>query len=366
MPEVRLRMERQDVVTTKPPYHVPTLEEVAATPTNGYRVVSTFSGCGGTCLGFRMAGYQIGAASEFIAAARETYHANYPETPIDDRDVRTVSGADLRRLANLSPSDEIDVLEGSPPCASFSTAGKRDAAWGQVKTYSDSAQRSDDLFLEYARLVAELRPRVFVAENVSGLVKGSAKGYFKLILHALKAPGYRVEARLVDASWLGVPQARLRLIFIGVRDDLDTQPRFPTPLPYRYSISDAIANIKNDAAALAEASIVDHAIGREWAKLRPGEQSDRYFQLVRTDPDKPSPTITAAAGNAGTAGVAHPSEPRKFTIAELRRLCAFPDDFALTGTYRQQWERLGRSVPPVMAYHVAVAVRSILDDTNPR
>jgi DNA (cytosine-5)-methyltransferase 1 len=102
------------------------------------------------------------------------------------------------------------------------------------------------------------------------------------------------------------------------------------------------------------------AIGVEWDKLRPGESSDRYFNLVRPDPDEPVPTVTQAGGNLGLASVTHPTERRKFTIAELRRLCGFPDDFVLTGSYGQKWERLGRAVPPPMMRAVAAALAEIL------
>lgn len=235
-------------------------------------------------------------------------------------------------------------------------------AWGQVKKYSDAEQRVDDLFFEFARLVDGIRPKVFVAENVSGLVKGTAKGYFLEILAALKACGYRVSARLLDAQWLGVPQARQRLIFVGVRDDLGLAPVFPKPLPYRYSIRDALPWIgRSDdfdkPEVEAEADISRYAVGAEWDKLKPGGQSDKYFQLVRPDADEPSPTITASGGTTSLAGVTHPTEKRKFSIAELRRICGFPDDFVLTGTYAQQWERLGRAVPPVMMSHIAATVR---------
>jgi len=106
-----------------------------------------------------------------------------------------------------------------------------------------------------------------------------------------------------------------------------------------------------------EADISRFAIGEEWDKIGPGGQSDRYFQLVRPDADGPSPTITAAGGTGSIAGVTHPTEKRKFTIAELRRIGGFPDDFILKGTYAQQWERVGRAVPPVMMSHVAAAIR---------
>src|SRR5262249_35052188 len=139
---------------------------------------------------------------------------------------------------------ELDLLDGSPPCASFSTAGKREKGWGQVKPYSDTRQRTDDLFFEYARLLRGLRPRVFVAENVSGLVRGTAKGYFLQILRELKACGSGVQARLLDAQWLGVPQVRRRVIFQGAREDLGREPAFPKPLPYRYAVADALPWIK--------------------------------------------------------------------------------------------------------------------------
>lgn len=386
----------------KPPFRIPTMPEICAVPPNGLRAVSTFSGCGGACLGLRWAGFQIVWASEFIEAARDTYRANFPETPLDARDIREVRPEEILEMAGLR-AGELDLFEGSPPCASFSTAGKREKHWGQAKKYSDTIQRTDDLFEEYVRLVRGLRPRAFVAENVSGLVKGSAKGYFKAIFRQLEALGYRVEARLLDASWLGVPQRRQRIIFVGLRDG-DPGLVFPRPLPYRYTVRDALpwisetiraagggaqtafeAEAEAGSGALitkrgirsldepaptilqhgrpgtqSEISIARYAIGAEWDRLRPGETSERYFNLIRADADAPCPTVTQTGGNVGAAAVTHPTEKRKFTIAELRRLCGFPDDFELTGTYTQQWERLGRAVPPPMYYHVGLGLARAL------
>ena len=379
----------------KPPYHVPDMSEIAALPWNGYNVISTFSGCGGSCLGFKMAGYRILWANEFIPAAQETYRVNHVGTILDTRDIREVQPEEIIEAIG---GQEIDVLEGSPPCAAFSTAGKREAGWGKVKKYSDTTQRVDDLFFEYARLLRGLQPKVFIAENVSGLVKGTAKGYFLEILAALKDCGYRVKAQVLDAQWLGVPQMRQRVIFQGVRDDLGLAPVYPKPLAYRYSVREALPWIvavrkgeefghyryDNASAAIAdtigtqsssgnnkdntahtveaECDISRFAIGKEWAKIGAGGQSDKYFQLTRPRLDGQSGTITAEAGNARLASVTHPTECRKFSIAELKRICAFPDDFILTGTYSQQWERLGRSVPPVMMFYIARAVQEgVLD-----
>ena len=106
-----------------------------------------------------------------------------------------------------------------------------------------------------------------------------------------------------------------------------------------------------------ESDISRYAIGREWDTLAPGEQSEKYFQLVKPSLDAPSPTVTQRGGDNTVASVTHPLERRKFSIAELKRICAFPDDFQLTGTYAQQWERLGRAVPPVMMSAIAATIR---------
>lgn len=418
------------------------MAEIAALPWNGYNAISTFSGCGGSSLGYKMAGFRVLWASEFIPAAQDTYRANHPATILDTRDIRNVQASDILDAIGMKPG-ELDLFDGSPPCASFSTAGKREAGWGKVKAYSDTKQRTDDLFFEYSRLIKGVQPKVFVAENVSGLVKGTAKGYFLEILAELKSCGYVVSAKLLDAQWLGVPQMRQRVIFVGVRNDLvaryGVKPAHPKPLPYRYSVRDALPWItatlhygqfdnytgererkpSNDPCetiratqggsqqfhvealpracldrrgafgndgditdspaptVLAdsvgthwviepEADISRYAIGAEWDKLKPGEQSERYYQLVRAPIDGPSPTVTQAAGTAwapaAAAGVTHPTEKRKFSIAELRRICAFPDDFILTGTYSQQWERLGRAVPPVMMMYIAKTIQTeVLD-----
>jgi DNA (cytosine-5)-methyltransferase 1 len=152
----------------KPPYLVPSMAEVMALPPNGYRVISTFAGAGGSSTGYRMAGFKVIWANEFVTAARETYGANMDSaTILDGRDIREVDPAEILEATGLEVG-ELDVLDGSPPCASFSTAGKGAKEWGKVRSYSDTSQRTDDLFLEYARLVAGLKPKVFVAENVSG------------------------------------------------------------------------------------------------------------------------------------------------------------------------------------------------------
>jgi DNA (cytosine-5)-methyltransferase 1 len=359
----------------KPPYKVPSMDEIKAVPWNGYNAISTFSGCGGSSLGYKMAGFRVLWANEFIPAAQETYKANHPGTILDTRDIRQVTGKDILESIGLAVG-ELDLLDGSPPCASFSTAGKREAGWGKVKKYSDTEQRVDDLFFEFSRLVKEIQPKVFIAENVSGLVKGTAKGYFLEILKALKDCGYQVEARLLDAQWLGVPQMRQRLIFCGVRNDLvDARPAFPKPLPYFYSVRDALPHIEfvDMGAGFGEVN-TEPADSTPYMTVGNGPASGNglatkvYARAVHDTSgersqgditDKPSPAITVGVNsvNSNHYQIHEGLQKRKFTVAELKRICAFPDDFILTGSYAQQWERLGRAVPPVMMYHIAKAIR---------
>lgn len=294
---------------SKPPYKVMSMSEIESLEWNGYNAISTFSGCGGSSLGYRMAGFKVLWASEFIDAARLSYNANKSSSTIlDGRDIRQVKAEEILDAIKIERG-QLDLMDGSPPCASFSTAGKREAGWGKTKRYSDKEQRTDDLFFEYVRLLDGIRPKMFVAENVSGLIKGTAKGYFIMIIKALKEVGYNVKCKVLDASLLGVPQSRLRTIFIGVRNDLGKEPRHPEPLRYKYSVRDACP-----------------------------------YSFAETNGPK---------FNDGK---------RRFTIEEAKALCGFPADFILKGSYMQQWERLGRAVPPVMMSHVARSVRSLLDE----
>jgi DNA (cytosine-5)-methyltransferase 1 len=319
-------------MNTKPIYRVPLMKEIEEIPWNGFNVVSTFSGTGGSCLGYRMAGYRVLWANEFIPAAQDSYKANHPNSILDRRDIREISAQDILTATGLKIG-EIDIFDGSPPCAAFSTAGKREAGWGKVKQYSDTKQRVDDLFFEYARLIKGTQPKVFVAENVSGLIKGTAKGYFLEILKTLKDCGYNVKCKVLDAQWLGVPQMRQRTIFVGVREDMGLDPVHPKPIEYRYSVKDALP-------------WVDRCI-----------IGNQDFESIWGDSIVPNPTIMASGATKQSGVCEVDGIKRKYTIPELRRICAFPDDFILAGTYAQQWERLGRAVPPVMMSHIAKTIQ---------
>jgi len=349
----------------KRPYTLPTMKEVESIETNGYTVASTFSGAGGSCLGYRLAGFDIRYANEFIPAAQEVYRLNH-KAYLDERDIREVTGAEILEVCNLKKG-ELDLLDGSPPCVAFSIAGKRDKVWGQHRKYSGRRQQVDDLFYEFIRLISEIQPKTFVVENVPALAEGKAKGHFKIIHKAMSDIGYKVSARVLDASALGVPQKRRRLFFVGVRKDLTPAPAFPLPQRERYSVEEALIGVAPATEENAHWLNPETKMYQFWHHIKPGEKFQdigmkidgklRYYNHRKIDPKKPAPTIVQ-----GSEDVYHWLEPRALSIPEVKRLSSFPDDFKLTGSRAKQWERMGRAVPPLVMKAVAKTVKEeILD-----
>ena len=180
-------------------------------------LVSLFAGCGGSSLGYKQAGFDIKLAVEWDTKAADVYKRNFDGTQMFVGDIADLTDEQALEITGLQPG-ELDVMDGSPPCQGFSTAGKR--------TFADSRNR---LFEEYVRLLNLFRPKMLVMENVSGLRKGKMKLMFAEMTLALKDAGYRVSCRELNAWWYGVPQDRRRLIWVGVREDLDMEPGHPEP-----------------------------------------------------------------------------------------------------------------------------------------
>lgn len=309
-------------------------------------VVSLFAGCGGSGLGYSMAGYRELAAVEWDAHAADHLRANFPGLAVWQGDIRELDGAELLRLAGLRPGD-LDVLDGSPPCQGFSQAGKR-----QVRDARNT------LFREYVRLLDALRPRALVMENVSGMVRGPMTVVFAEAMRALKASGYRVRCRLLDARWYLVPQRRQRVIFVGVREDLEVEPSHPEPLRRPPTVREAFRGVPDDGTGARVGPQT-----RMWKVMRrvaPGDHEPGHFSHLRLAWDAPSPTITCGVNGISHYHVWHPAEHRVITLAECRRLASFPDGYRFTGKAGEVWTRIGNSVPPLLMRAVAGHVRGLL------
>lgn len=359
-------------------YRIPSMKEIRSIPWNGYKVVSTFSGGGGSCLGYRMAGYHVIWANEFVEEAQKTYELNHPGTYLDKRDIREIEPDEILSQTGLKKG-ELDLFDGSPPCCAFSTAGRREKGWGKKRKYSDGKeQQIENLFLEYIRILNGLQPKTFIAENVSGMIKGKAIGYFREYIRLMQNCGYRVKAQLINAKYLGVPQSRERIIFVGVRNDLDIDPHFPKPKSHIFTLGDALKGVKNDEEEISK--LIEDAKRYSWGsvlkklpkdpkKIVSGDQVENgsYFSLKRESIYMPCSTICQMNGASSASGNCHPIEDRKFSIPELKRITSIPDDFILTGEFCQKWERLGRMVPPIMMKEISLCVKeNILDKAKER
>lgn len=312
-------------------------------------VVSTFAGCGGSSLGYSMAGYRELLAVEWDANAVTTFYINFPGVPVFHGDIAKLSVDHVLEMTGLKPG-ELDVLDGSPPCQGFSTSGKR---------VLDDPRNS--LFREYARLLRGLQPRAFVMENVSGMVKGKMKLVFAEILRELKGCGYKVKARLLNAMYFGVPQSRQRMIFVGARGNLGIEPSHPKaqlhPMPSGQAIQECNAFPLGKPTLAVR--MIAHKIG-PFGSAGDHTASGSGFSVIRLDPDRPAPTITKAL--AGMSGILQPSGNNYLSEAQIKRLGSFPDQFRLAGKPADKWARIGNSVPLLFMRAIARHIRTEIFD----
>ena len=315
-------------------------------PVPKFTVVSTFSGCGGSSLGYQWAGGKVRLAVEWDKNAVDTYRLNFPGTPVYHGDIAKLGVDEVWKLSGLAPG-ELDILDGSPPCQGFSTAGKRD--------FSDDRNQ---LFREYVRLLRGLMPKVLVMENVSGMVKGKMKLIFADILRELKSSGYRVKARLLNAMYFNVPQSRLRMIFVGVREDFGIEPSHPMPQSKPQTVRQAFSGVPAEDVPAATGTVIASYISRvpqggSMASLAGYGQDN----LIRPRWDRPSSSIRKDAALTGYGCFIHPDLNRFLSIAEYKRLQSFPDYFQMAGTYIDKKNRIGNSVPPRFMQAIAENVR---------
>lgn len=316
-----------------------------------YTVISLFAGGGGSLLGYKKAGYKELLAIDWDDNAIQTLKANF-NIPTLKENILNLHVDTIFKYTNIKRG-ELDILDGSPPCQGFSTIG--------VRKINDPR---NDLYKRYIYFLNELQPKVFVMENVPGLIKGKMKGYFIDIMNDLKNTNYNVRCRLLNAKYYNVPQSRSRLIWIGVRKDINILPTYPIPsnkiITVEKALSDCIANenipeLKDKYKEL-------------WNKIKPGHsgisilKTKGYTNCRKIHPKKPVFTIIATQGLSGANTITHWKYPRALTINEAKRLCSFPDNYILTGNYMQQWKLLGNAVMPEMMYKIAEHIKiNILD-----
>jgi DNA (cytosine-5)-methyltransferase 1 len=333
------------------------LADLETVPSNGVKVMSTFACGGGSSMGYKRAGCQIVAANDIDPEMAWHYKHNlhppiYYLCPIKDL-----------MTAKLEPGlFELDILDGSPPCSTFSMAGNREKDWGKDKHFREGqkSQVLSDLFFDFLDLAAFLKPKVVIAENVKGLIQGNAKGYVKLIFSRLKEIGYRPQLFLINAADCGVPQTRERVFFCALRNDIDAPTLKLAPRHRWISAGEATADVQElTNEEIEETRPTPEAIecwpitllGESFSKGKERlNKKSSSFCRVKLNNKNPSCSLTAHI-----ADFYHWNECRKLNHREWKRLSSFPDD------YHAKTDRIGKymvgmSVPPKMAEVVARAV----------
>ena len=245
--------------------------------------------------------------------------------------------------ADLPPElFNLDILDGSPPCSTFSMAGDREKSWGKDKHFREGQAKQvlSDLFFDFLDLAGRLRPKVVIAENVKGMLIGNAKGYTKLVMARLVELGYRPQLFLVNAADCGVPQRRERVFFVALRDDIAKPKLNLAPRCKWVSAGEALKDKRNDLSG--------------WQMITASNQ--RHTLAGRTKPwplSQPSPTLVSQSRDELIMG----RQLKSWTFQDVKRLGSFPDD------YHAKTDRIGKymvgmSVPPRMTEAVARAVVS--------
>ena len=332
------------------------LADLDSVPKNGLKVMSTFACGGGSSMGYKRAGCEVIAANDIDPQMAWHYKLN-----INPKHYFLCPIGELLEKELPAELYSLDILDGSPPCSTFSMAGSREKGWGKEKHFREgqSKQVLSDLFFDYLDLVGKLKPKVAIAENVKGMLLGNAKGYTKMIMARFKKLGYRPQLFLLNSADCGVPQKRERVFFVAIRDDIKAQQLKLAPQHRWISAGEATQDLQVLTANEIKETKPTKTDTIFWPGTKPGSNySDEWlrlrgkpsgFNMVKLNKQKPASTLTA------TDVVRHWDECRKLTYGEWKRLGSYPDD------YQSKTDNIGKymvgmSVPPKMTEQVARAV----------
>lgn len=330
------------------------------------KTIELFAGAGGLALGVEAAGFETIGLVEFDKAAAETLKANRPNWRVIHDDVANISPLDLEDYFQIKKG-ELDLLSGGAPCQSFSYAGKR---LGLEDTRGT-------LFYHYAVFLEKLQPKMFLFENVKGLVSHDKGRTYQTILTVFEDAGYQVQSKVLNAWDYGVAQKRERMMMVGIRNDLVDKTEFIYPIPHSYK--PVLKDILVDTPPSIGATYSDHkkAIfelvppGGYWRDI-PEEIAKPYMKstwdmsggrtgiLRRLSMDEPSLTVLTSPSQKQTERC-HPLEARPFTVRENARIQSFPDEWVFTGSVGNQYKQVGNAVPVKLAYEVANQIKKSLE-----
>ena len=306
-------------------------------------------------MGLGFAGFKTLVANDISPSFVETVVSNLPDTKACVTDAQHLTGELLLEQADVNT---VDLMAAGPPCQSFSILGQRGAL--------DDPRGK--LALKYFEIVAAVKPKAFVFENVSGLLTvNKGKDWQRLLEYAHCITGYYLHWSRLNSSAFGIPQFRERIFVVGLREnvpfgfptgptgekanDLISEGQFATPSSW--------ALVRADRAPNHRVRQHGARVRRRYFKRRPGTR-DPIDHTDRIDPSRPAGTVLVGSAAGGGRPHIHPSEPRVITVREGARLQSFPDWFVFHGNSTSQYRQVGNAVPPLMAYEVGRCIARAL------
>lgn len=315
---------------------------------NNYNVFGTFICGGGSTMGYKLAGFNHLGGVEIDPPIADVYKTNHNPKHLYNLDIR-----EFNKLENL-PSElyNLDILDGSPPCSTFSMAGSREKAWGKEKVFREgqSKQSLDDLVFVYCDTIIKLQPKVFLLENVKGIIQGNAKVYSKNIVKKMTKAGYTVQVFCLNAASMGVPQKRERVFFIGFKNELKFQ---------KLKLDFDEKAITFGEYKESEKTITHRESYIElWNKCKQGKSfatvhsKGNYFGENKcSDIETPNTIIANQSGSY----LWHSTEPRPLNKNEVCQTGTYPLDYNFKSIEPKYL--IGMSVPPVMTAQIANQIK---------
>jgi len=339
-----------------------TLKDAVFTKDKG-KVFSCFACGGGSTMGYKLAGFDVLGCNEIDPKMIEAYKANHNPKYAYLEPIQTF------KLRNDLPDElyQLDILDGSPPCSSFSMAGNREKDWGKDKVFREgqAEQVLDTLFFDFIDLAKKLQPKVVVAENVKGLLLGEAKQYVRQIYREFDLAGYYCQHWLLDASKMGVPQRRERVFFIALRKDLaepflHNADMFTVVPKLELTFKEPEINYSEIEQTETKFDIKKCTpdqqkwweLTKEGCSFAENHPKGSWFNSAKVDRNKPINTVAASA-RASASGFYHYSEPRHLHIEEYQFAGTYPTDYNFTEFNNNPVYLIGMSVPPIMTARIA-------------
>lgn len=331
-----------------------------------FTTIELFAGAGGLALGVEKAGFNTIGLVEVDKDACDTLRKNRPEWNVICDDISNVSEQNLETLFSVKKG-ELDLLSGGAPCQAFSYAGKR---LGLEDTRGT-------LFYYYAKFLEKLQPKMFLFENVKGLLTHNKGNTYSTILDIFKKAGYQIQKQVLNAWDYGVAQKRERLITIGIRKDLAKKIKFVFPVEHEYKpvLKDVLQDVPESIGVPygeTKRKIfelvppggywrdIDPEIAKTYMKSCWNMEGGRTGILRRMSMDEPSLTVLTSPSQKQTERC-HPIEARPFTVRENARCQSFPDEWEFCGSVMSQYKQVGNAVPVNLAYEVAKGIYNALE-----